>query len=78
MVGPPIWDLTSILIRFISCYLLLADIIKIYRQILIDPQTNFSKDFIAELFITLIMDTYELITVTYDTFFIFSDEMLHI
>lgn len=69
MIGPVVQqDLTSSLIRFRTfAYVFVADIVKMYRQILVDPaQTKFQR-ILWRTDTESNVDTYELITVTYGT-----------
>lgn len=69
VVGPVVQqDLISILIRFrFFMYVFSADIIKMYRQILIDPSQVCLQRILWRNDPTSSIDTYELLTVTYGT-----------
>jgi len=69
LVGPVVQqDLTSILMRFRTFrYVFTADIIKMYRQILIDPSQSCLQRILWRDDPDLNINTYELTTVTYGT-----------
>ncbi|XP_071640878.1 uncharacterized protein [Temnothorax longispinosus] len=69
MIGPVVQeDLMSILMRFrIYIYVIVADIIKMYRQILLHPSQTKLQRILWRLMSDLDVKIYELLTVTYGT-----------
>lgn len=69
MIGPVVQqELTSILIRFrFFIYVFSADVIKMYRQVLVDPSQTRLQRILWRDDPANDVDTYELLTVTYRT-----------